>query len=105
MATDEMRHSFDAHVRVPSLSEFSSKAIYGRVIEIEVSSHQYATPLAATSGVDDTVNFSSPSALLALGGYTLRTDGMRHSFDAHVRVPSLSEFSSKAIYGRVIEIH
>ncbi|KGO64185.1 Mediator complex, subunit Med1, metazoa/fungi [Penicillium italicum] len=35
-----------------------------------VSSHQYATPLAVPSGVDDTVNFSSPSALLALGGYT-----------------------------------
>ena len=35
-----------------------------------VSSHQYATPLAVTSGVDDPVNFSSPSALLALGGYT-----------------------------------
>ncbi|KAJ5086778.1 hypothetical protein NUU61_008085 [Penicillium alfredii] len=34
------------------------------------TSHQYATPLAATSGVDDPVNFSSPSALLALGGYT-----------------------------------
>ncbi|KXG53110.1 Mediator complex, subunit Med1 [Penicillium griseofulvum] len=34
------------------------------------SSHQYATPLAVPSGVDDTVNFSSPSALLALGGYT-----------------------------------
>jgi hypothetical protein len=30
-----MRHSFDVHVRVPSLSVFSSKAIYGRVIEIE----------------------------------------------------------------------
>ncbi|KAJ5769962.1 uncharacterized protein N7511_002013 [Penicillium nucicola] len=35
-----------------------------------VSSHQYSTPLAVTSGVDDAVNFSSPSALLALGGYT-----------------------------------
>ncbi|CAG8132042.1 unnamed protein product [Penicillium olsonii] len=35
-----------------------------------VSSHQYSTPLAVTSGVDDPVNFSSPSALLALGGYT-----------------------------------
>ncbi|CDM38592.1 hypothetical protein DTO013E5_7204 [Penicillium roqueforti] len=34
-----------------------------------VSSHQYATPLAVP-GVDDPVNFSSPSALLALGGYT-----------------------------------
>lgn len=33
------------------------------------SSHQYTTPLVATSGVDDPVNFSSPSALLALGGY------------------------------------
>jgi hypothetical protein len=35
-----------------------------------ISSHQYSTPLAVTSGVDDPVNFSSPSALLALGGYT-----------------------------------
>jgi len=34
------------------------------------SSHQYATPLAVTSAVDDPVNLSSPSALLALGGYT-----------------------------------
>ncbi|KAJ5217126.1 hypothetical protein N7468_010134 [Penicillium chermesinum] len=34
------------------------------------SSHQYATPLAVSSGVDDPVNFSSPSALLALGAYT-----------------------------------
>ncbi|KAJ5732539.1 hypothetical protein N7493_004020 [Penicillium malachiteum] len=34
------------------------------------SSHQYATPLAVSSAVDDPVNFSSPSALLALGGYT-----------------------------------
>ncbi|KAJ5391414.1 hypothetical protein N7509_006904 [Penicillium cosmopolitanum] len=33
------------------------------------SSHQYTTPLATTSAVDDPVNFSSPSALLALGGY------------------------------------
>lgn len=32
-------------------------------------SHQYATPLAVTSAVDDPVNFSSPSALLALSGY------------------------------------
>ncbi|OJJ49280.1 hypothetical protein ASPZODRAFT_129711 [Penicilliopsis zonata CBS 506.65] len=35
-----------------------------------ISSHQYATPLAAAVGVDDPVTFSSPSALLALGGYT-----------------------------------
>ncbi|KAL4896786.1 mediator of RNA polymerase II transcription subunit 1-domain-containing protein [Aspergillus ambiguus] len=33
------------------------------------STHQYATPLAATTGADDQVSFSSPSALLALGGY------------------------------------
>lgn len=33
------------------------------------SSHQSATPLAHTSAVEDPVNFSSPSALLALGGY------------------------------------
>ncbi|KAL1886538.1 hypothetical protein Plec18167_000470 [Paecilomyces lecythidis] len=34
------------------------------------SSHQNATPLAAATSVDDPVTFSSPSALLALGGYT-----------------------------------
>ena len=34
------------------------------------SFHQYSTPLAATAGIDDPVTFSSPSALLALGGYT-----------------------------------
>lgn len=33
------------------------------------TSHQYSTPLAATAGIDDPVTFSSPSALLALGGY------------------------------------
>ena len=33
------------------------------------TSHQYSTPLAVTSAVDDPVNFSSPSALLALSGY------------------------------------
>ncbi|KAJ5569996.1 uncharacterized protein N7459_009426 [Penicillium hispanicum] len=42
----------------------------GNAPQISVSSsHQYATPLAATSAIDDPVNFSSPSALLALGGY------------------------------------
>ncbi|KAJ5779652.1 hypothetical protein N7457_007372 [Penicillium paradoxum] len=41
----------------------------GHAHQTSVSSHQYATPLAATSGVDDPVNFTSPSALLALGGY------------------------------------
>lgn len=34
------------------------------------ASHQYSTPLAATTGIDDPVSFSSPSALLALGGYS-----------------------------------
>ncbi|PYH46754.1 glutamine synthetase [Aspergillus saccharolyticus JOP 1030-1] len=35
------------------------------------SAHHYATPLAATSaGADDPVTLSSPSALLALGGYS-----------------------------------
>ncbi|OOQ87225.1 glutamine synthetase [Penicillium brasilianum] len=42
----------------------------GHAPHISVSSHQYATPLAVTSAVDDPVVFSSPSALLALGGYT-----------------------------------
>ncbi|RAH72166.1 glutamine synthetase [Aspergillus aculeatinus CBS 121060] len=34
------------------------------------SAHHYATPLAATTGADDPVTLSSPSALLALGGYS-----------------------------------
>lgn len=34
------------------------------------SSYQGATPLTATAGLDDPVSFSSPSALLALGGFT-----------------------------------
>ena len=35
------------------------------------SFHQYSTPLAAAAaGIEDPVTFSSPSALLALGGYT-----------------------------------
>ncbi|KAE8417005.1 mediator of RNA polymerase II transcription subunit 1-domain-containing protein [Aspergillus pseudocaelatus] len=33
------------------------------------STHQNATPLAAATGADDPVTLSSPSALLALGGY------------------------------------
>ncbi|KAJ5679604.1 hypothetical protein N7462_007848 [Penicillium macrosclerotiorum] len=41
----------------------------GHTNQISASSHQYATPLAVTGVVDDPVNFSSPSALLALGGY------------------------------------
>lgn len=41
----------------------------GHAPQVSASSHQYATPLAVTSAVDDPVNFSSPSALLALGGY------------------------------------
>ncbi|GKZ77907.1 hypothetical protein AnigIFM56816_001028 [Aspergillus niger] len=34
------------------------------------SMHQYSTPLAVTTGAEDPVTFSSPSALLALGGYS-----------------------------------
>lgn len=41
----------------------------GHAHQLSTSSHQYATPLAVTSAVDDPVNFSSPSALLALSGY------------------------------------
>ncbi|EAW10739.1 RNA polymerase II mediator complex middle subunit MED1 [Aspergillus clavatus NRRL 1] len=43
---------------------------HGHGHQPSVSSHQYATPLAATTGIDDAVTFSSPSALLALGGYS-----------------------------------
>jgi hypothetical protein len=42
----------------------------GHAHQTSISAPQYATPLAVTSGVDDPVNFASPSALLALGGYT-----------------------------------
>ncbi|KAJ5109166.1 hypothetical protein N7456_005841 [Penicillium angulare] len=42
---------------------------HGHQISVS-SSHQYATPLAVSNAVDDPVNFSSPSALFALGGYT-----------------------------------
>ncbi|KAJ5809956.1 uncharacterized protein N7503_002174 [Penicillium pulvis] len=43
----------------------------GHTHQVSVSSsHQYATPLAVSNAVDDSVNFTSPSALLALGGYT-----------------------------------
>ncbi|KAJ5631166.1 uncharacterized protein N7484_011266 [Penicillium longicatenatum] len=43
----------------------------GHTHQISVSSsQQYATPLAVSNAVDESVNFTSPSALLALGGYT-----------------------------------
>ncbi|KAJ5898948.1 hypothetical protein N7495_003692 [Penicillium taxi] len=42
----------------------------GHTQGITSSSHQYSTPLAVSSNVDDPVNFTSPSALLALGGFT-----------------------------------
>lgn len=42
----------------------------GHAHQHSVSSHQYATPLAASVAIDDPVSFSSPSALLALGNYT-----------------------------------
>ncbi|KAJ5544696.1 hypothetical protein N7461_007000 [Penicillium sp. DV-2018c] len=38
--------------------------------QTSASGPQYATPVAVPGGVDDPVNFASPSALLALGGYT-----------------------------------
>ncbi|EPS33380.1 hypothetical protein PDE_08342 [Penicillium oxalicum 114-2] len=43
----------------------------GHAAQNSVSSqaHQYATPLAVPGTADDLVNFSSPSALLALGGF------------------------------------
>ncbi|EED17723.1 conserved hypothetical protein [Talaromyces stipitatus ATCC 10500] len=37
---------------------------------LSTSSHQGATPLTAIAGLDDPVSLSSPSALLALGGFT-----------------------------------
>ncbi|KAJ5138448.1 uncharacterized protein N7515_003296 [Penicillium bovifimosum] len=42
----------------------------GNTNQTGLSAPQYATPLAVPGGVDDPVNFASPSALLALGGYT-----------------------------------
>ncbi|OKL64084.1 hypothetical protein UA08_00579 [Talaromyces atroroseus] len=43
------------------------------------SSYQGATPLTATAGLDDPVALSSPSALLALGGFT----GMSPALNVH----------------------
>jgi hypothetical protein len=51
-------------IRTPSASGA------GHAHQLSVSSHQYATPLAASVAIDDPVSFSSPSALLALGNYT-----------------------------------
>ncbi|PYH90998.1 hypothetical protein BO71DRAFT_61629 [Aspergillus ellipticus CBS 707.79] len=42
----------------------------GHALNLPTSTHQYATPLAATAGADEAVTFSSPTALLALGGYS-----------------------------------
>lgn len=46
----------------------ASGTIHGH--HLSTSSHQGATPLTATAGLDDPVSLSSPSALLALGGFT-----------------------------------
>jgi hypothetical protein len=50
-------------MRTPSASG------HGHGHQPSTSSHQYATPLAASASVDDPITFSSPSALLALGGF------------------------------------
>jgi len=53
----------------PSMRTLSASG-HGQAQQPGTSAHQYATPLAATTSTDDAVTFSSPSALLALGGYT-----------------------------------
>ncbi|KAF7116694.1 hypothetical protein CNMCM5793_005186 [Aspergillus hiratsukae] len=68
---------------------------HGHGHQQSVSSHQYATPLAATTGIEDTVTFSSPSALLALGGY----GGISPSPAGHdaLVVPSMNEHDIQAL--------
>lgn len=68
---------------------------HGHGHQPSVSSHQYATPLAATTGIEDTVTFSSPSALLALGGY----GGISPSPAGHdaLVVPSMNEHDIQAL--------
>ncbi|EEA24053.1 hypothetical protein TMatcc_007131 [Talaromyces marneffei ATCC 18224] len=51
-------------IRTPS----ASGTIHGH--HLGTSSHQGATPLTAAAGLDDPVSLSSPSALLALSGFT-----------------------------------
>ncbi|GFG05294.1 hypothetical protein IFM5058_02349 [Aspergillus udagawae] len=68
---------------------------HGHGHQPSVSAHQYATPLAATTGIEDTVTFSSPSALLALGGY----GGISPSPAGHdaLVVPSMNEHDIQAL--------
>ncbi|RHZ68466.1 RNA polymerase II mediator complex middle subunit MED1 [Aspergillus thermomutatus] len=68
---------------------------HGHGHQPSVSSHQYATPLAATTGIEDTVPFSSPSALLALGGY----GGISPSPAGHdaLVVPGMNEHDIQAL--------
>jgi Mediator of RNA polymerase II transcription subunit 1 len=52
----------------PSIRTPSASGTHGH--HPSTSSYQGATPLTATAGLDDPVALSSPSALLALGGFT-----------------------------------
>lgn len=73
----------------PSTRTPSASGAHGHTQHPSVSSHQYATPLAAPTAIDDPVTFSSPSALLALGGYPgispspAAHDGLMHEHDIH----------------------
>lgn len=58
-----------AHKSPSTKTPTASGSGHGHQISVS-SSHQYATPLAVSNAIDDPVNFSSPSALLALSGYT-----------------------------------
>ncbi|KUL92306.1 hypothetical protein ZTR_02423 [Talaromyces verruculosus] len=59
-----LSHKSPSIIKTPS----ASGTVHGH--HLSTSSHQGATPLTATAGLDDPVSLSSPSALLALGGFT-----------------------------------
>lgn len=65
-----LSHKSPSIIKTPS----ASGTIHGH--HLSTSSHQGATPLTATAGLDDPVSLSSPSALLALGGFTGMTPAL-----------------------------
>ncbi|KAJ5482815.1 hypothetical protein N7539_006261 [Penicillium diatomitis] len=59
-----------AHKSPSTRTPAASAPGYAAQNSISSQAHQYATPLAVPGTGDDPVNFSSPSALLALGSFT-----------------------------------
>lgn len=60
-----------SHKSPSARSPSASGHVHSAGHQTNASLHQYSTPLAAAAaGLDDPVTFSSPSALLALGGYS-----------------------------------